>query len=219
VETIPGHLERLPEGGDRFKAELLSHDPRQRILFALAELVAKRGYHGTTIERVVKRAGVSRATFYENFENREDCLLACVAEAESEVTERISEAVAEAPDWPGQVRAALVAFIDFVGANPALARTCLVESVSVGPMALERYEQALRGFAPLFRSGRKMLEGDGELPETLEDMIVGGVVWMVRQRLLRGEVEQLPELLPTMLEFALAPYLGEARAAEIAARS
>jgi hypothetical protein len=50
-------------------------------------------------------------------------------------------------------------------------------------------------------------------------MIVGGVVWMVRQRLLRGEVEQLPELLPTMLEFALAPYLGEARAAEIAARS
>jgi AcrR family transcriptional regulator len=198
---------------------LLSHDPRQRILFAVAELVAKRGYHGTTIEHIVKRAGVSRATFYENFENREDCLLACFAEAEGEVRQRIAEAEAEASDWPEQVRAALVAFLGFVAANPALARTCLVESVSAGPAALESYEGALQSFAPLFRGGRGFRDAEGELPETLEDMIVGGVVWMVRQRLLRGEVEQLPELLPTMLEFALAPYLGEARAAEIAARS
>lgn len=57
----------------------------------------------------------------------------------------------------------------------------------------------------------------GDLPETLEDSLVGGIVWMVHQRLLRGEARQVPHLLPTMLEFALAPYLGEDRAAAVAA--
>jgi tetracycline repressor-like protein len=64
VETLPGHLQRLPAGQDRFQAELLSHDQRGRILVAMASEVAERGYHKTTIEHIVKRAGVSRATFY-----------------------------------------------------------------------------------------------------------------------------------------------------------
>ena len=67
---------------------MLSRDPRERILVAMAEIVAKRGYQGTTIEHIVKRAGVSRATFYEHFENREDCLLAGFADAAEELQTR-----------------------------------------------------------------------------------------------------------------------------------
>src|SRR3954468_19237775 len=75
METIPGYLERLPDGEDRGRAEMLARDPRERILVAMYELVAKRGYRGTTIEHIVKRAGISRATFYEHFDDRDDCLL------------------------------------------------------------------------------------------------------------------------------------------------
>lgn len=219
VETLPGHLRRLPAGHDRVQAEMLSRDQRQRILLATAELVAKRGYQGTTIERIVKRAGVSRATFYENFANREDCLLACFEEAAAELRRRIVAAAAEVEGWPEQVRAALEAGLGFAASEPALARTCLVEVMTAGPRAMEAYEEALRSFAPLLLAGREVDGASAELPETLEDSIVGGVVWMVHQRLLRGEVDAIPGLLPTMLAFVLGPYLGEERAAEFAARA
>jgi AcrR family transcriptional regulator len=192
---------------------MLSRDPRDRILVAMAEIVAKRGYQGTTIEHIVKRAGVSRATFYEHFENREDCLLAGFSDAEKELQRRVAEAT-EAGEWPERVRSALTAFVDYCASEPALARTCLVESVTAGPVAMERYERALTSFAPLFHEGRDQ-PGAGELPDDLEDLIIGGIVWMIHQRLLRNEIDEIPGLLPTMLEFALVPYLGEKRAAEV----
>jgi AcrR family transcriptional regulator len=198
---------------------MLARDPRERILVAMAEVVAKRGYHGATIEHIVKRAGVSRATFYEHFENREDCLLAGFSDAAVELRGRMEAAAAEAADWPDQVRAALTAFLDYAVANPALARTCIVESVTAGPVAMERYELALRAFVPPFRRGREVEEATGELPDELEDLIIGGLVWMVHQRLLRNEIEEIPGLLPMMLEFALVPYMGEKRAAALAAEA
>ena len=216
VETIPGHMERLPAGQDPFQAEMLSRTQRERILAAMFEIVAKRGYQGTTIEHIIKRAGVSRATYYENFENREDCLLAGFDEALADLRLRIDAAAETEEGWPLRVRAGLAAFLEYAAAEPALARTCLVESMTAGPHAMERYEQALASFAPAFARGRATAAEAGELPETLEDSIVGGIVWMVHQRLLRGEVEAITGLLPTMLEFALAPYLGEERAAAIA---
>lgn len=196
---------------------MLSRDQRQRILAAAAEVVAKRGYQDTTIERIVKRAGVSRATFYENFDNREDCLLVCFAEATAELRRRLAEAAAGIEGWPEQVRAALTAGLDFAASEPALARACLVEVMTAGPRAMAIYEQALQGFAPFFLAGRELDGASAELPETLEDSIVGGIVWMVHQRLLRGEVDAIPGLLPTMLAFALGPYMGEERAAEFVA--
>jgi AcrR family transcriptional regulator len=198
---------------------MLSREPRERIFVALAELVAKRGYQGTTIEHIVKRAAVSRATFYEHFENREDCLLACFSDAVDELRRRVEDAASAVDEWPEQVRASLAAFLDFAATDPALARTCLVETVTAGPVAMERYEEALQSFSPFFRRGRSFLGDSGELPESLEEMIVGGLVWMVHQRLLRSEIDEIPGLLPTMVEFALAPYLGEERAADAATQS
>ena len=194
---------------------MLSRDPRERILVAMAEIVAKRGYQGTTIEHIVKRAGVSRATFYEHFENREDCLLQGFADAAEELQRRVEEAIAGAGEWPDRVKAAMAAFLDYAASNPALARTCLVEAVTAGPVAMERYEQALTSFAPLFQQGRDYLDGARELPDELEDLIIGGLVWMVHQRLLRNEIDEIPGLLPTMLEFALVPYVGEEGAAKV----
>jgi AcrR family transcriptional regulator len=184
---------------------------------AMFEIVAKRGYQGTTVELIVKRAGVSRATFYENFENREDCLLAGFDQAVEDGKAFAAPRVEAAQDWAGKICAGLAAFLEFVGANPTRARTCLVETMTAGPPAMGRYEQALRSFAPAFAAGRALTAASTELPETLEDSIVGGIVWMVHQRLLRGEAKSVQSLLPTMLEFALAPYLGEEEAAASAA--
>jgi AcrR family transcriptional regulator len=216
VDALPGHLQRLPPSLDSQQAEVTRRSQRERILEAMSELVAERGYRGTTIEHIVRRARVARATFYESFENREACLLAGFDEAAEETRRRVAEATDGVEEWPDQVRAGLIALIDYVVAEPALARTCLVESMTVGPAALVRYEEALQSFTHYFARGREFRDDGAELPETLEDTLVGGIVWMLHQRLLHREVEQIPALLPTMLEFSLAPYLGEERAAGLA---
>lgn len=195
----------------------MSRDQRGRILAAAAEVIAKRGYRGATVALIVKRAGVARVTFYENFENREDCLLACFDAGLEEVRRRTAAAAALEREWPRKVRAEIAAFLDYVVEEPALARTCLIEALAAGPAATRRYEEALQGYAPSLRRGRELADGLADLPGTLlEDSLVGGVVWMVHQRLLRGEVDAIPGLLPTMVEFVLAPYLGEERAAAVA---
>lgn len=181
------------------------------------ELFAKRGYGGTTIEHIVKRAGVARATFYESFENREGCLFACVDSGFDAVKASIAEAIDGAADWPSGVAAGLVALAEFAVEEPATVRTCLIECQTAGARAMDRYDAALQEFVPLLLPGRDLAADGDELPQTLEESLLGGVVWMVRKRLLRGEVESIPALLPTMIEFCLAPYLGDERAAQLAA--
>jgi AcrR family transcriptional regulator len=190
-------------------------------MLAAVDLVAKRGYRGTTVEQIVKRAGVARVTFYENFENREDCLLACFEQGIEEARTRMAAAAvpAEGRDWPQLVRAGLAALLDYVASEPALARTCLVETVTAGPKALAHYERALGSFTFFFSEGRQLAEQGEELPETLEESIVGGIIWMIHQRLVSGEQDEIPGLLPTMLEFSVAPYVGEELAAKVASEA
>jgi len=219
VEVLPGHLQRVPSGHDPGQVAALSRSPRERILEAATELFAKRGYGGTTIEHIVKRAGVARATFYESFENREECLFACVDEGFGAAKAEIAEATAGAADWPSGVAAGLAALVGFAVAEPAVVRTCLIECQTAGPRGMDHYDAALQEFLPLLSPGRQLAADGDELPQTLEESLVGGVVWMIRKRLLRGEVESVPSLLPTMVEFCLAPYLGDERAAQLAASS
>ena len=196
---------------------MLTRHQRDRILVATATVVAKRGYPNTTVEHIVKRASVSRATFYEHFENREDCLLATVDAASSEIRRRVEEAGAAEPDWASRIRASLAAFLDYVVANPAFARTAIVESVTAGPVAVERYEELLKIFSIGLAAGRMEAGATPGLPETFEDSLIGGVVWMIHQRLLHNEIDQVPGLMPTVVEFCLSPYIGEERAAAMAA--
>ena len=103
-----------------------------------------------------------------------------------------------------------------MASNPPLARACIVESLTAGPAALERYEAAIQRFVPMFRLGREASPRGRELPQTTEETIVGGLAWIMHQRLIRGEAEQIEALLPEMIEFALTPFIGKSRAKRVA---
>ena len=107
-------------------------------------------------------------------------------------------------------------FLKYVSDEPALARTCIVEALSAGPAAVERYERSIQAFVPLFRMGRKVSAKGEELPTTLEETIVGGIFWILYQRIIMGQAEQIEQLLPELVEFSLTPYLGAESAKRIA---
>jgi AcrR family transcriptional regulator len=182
---------------------------RARILDAVEELVGERGCAGATIEAIVKAAGVSTVTFYECFEDKGECFLAAFDRAVAEATEALLEAAPPEATWPERVATALRALLAEVDARPGRARLCLVEA-PVGASALSaRYEATLDRAARALRAGRELQTAPAGLPETLEEATAGGVAYLLRERLERGETG-VGELYPKLVELALTPYLGDA---------
>jgi AcrR family transcriptional regulator len=211
---LPGKASRQPPGTEPVSRAAAAADQRRRILEATADLVAEQGYPETTIEQIVRRARVGYATFYKHFPDKQEAFLALFDAA----TERTAYVVEEAYDredgpWTDKVGAGLGALLKIVAAHPSVARACMVEALTAGPEAAARHEAALKRFAPLLRPGRELNPRRERLPETLEDTLAGGVLWVVNQRLLAGEADRIRALLPEALEFLLRPYVGEDEAA------
>jgi hypothetical protein len=133
---------------------------------------------------------------------------------------QVVEAAGARDRWPWQVEAGLAAFLRYLVEHPALARTAMVEALAAGPASVRCHEESLQAFASLLKPGRGVSPYGSELPETLEEALTGGIFWILYQRLLPGELEQVEDLLPELVEFVLTPYLGaEAARGAIAAGS
>ena len=219
MRSLPGRtsratLEAPPASVTRTNAHA---DQRRRILRAVGEVVAERGYGDVTVELIVKRAHVSFKTFYKHFTSKEECFVALFEASFANTEKTIRERLAVEPrPWSDQVVVALRALIEQIVAEPVIARAVIVESLAVGPGIAERYEQATKAFVPLLRAGREFNPRGAELPDTVEDALSGAVIWSAYERLVVGEVEELTAYLPVLLELILRTYLGQAEASRIA---
>ena len=184
------------------------HHQRERMLTAVVEEVAERGYRAVSVGDIVKRAAIARAKFYENFASKEDCFLAAYDRASAELTKRVIEACAQAGDSIGErMYAALGATLDYMAANPALTRACIVEAPAAGPVTETRREQTLMSLADVVRG--PLGEPTEEMcPKSVQDSVFGGLYWLVYHAVLSGQPEDLEDLLPELTEFSLIPFVG-----------
>lgn len=186
--------------------EFIALHKRQRITEAIAQLSAEQGYEATKISDIVRRAAVARKTLYDNFSGKEDVFLAAFDGAVEELTARVEESCgAVEGSWEKRIGSGLEAFLGYVAEEPALARLCLIEALSATPATSKRYEEALDGFVAMVK---RALPHDDRLPPTIEETLVGGVVWIVYQQIRHGENEQGGDVLSELTEFMVAPYLG-----------
>ena len=190
--------------------EFIASHKRRRIMDAIAELTAERGYDATKIGDIVRTAGVARKTLYDNFEGKEEVFLTAFDAAVEETVRRIDAACARVEGgWDERLQAGLAAFLGYVAERPALARMCMIEALSATPAANQRYEDAVKRFVGMTE---RTVPRDNRLPETIGETLVGGVAWIVYQKIRRNETEQAPDLLPELTEFMAAPFLGAAGA-------
>lgn len=185
--------------------EFIAQHKQRRIMDALAELTAEQGYEATKISDIVRRAGVARKTLYDNFEGKEEVFLVAFDAARDEILRRVEEAGAEDQDWRDRIEAGLAAFLGYIAEQPTLARMCMIEALSATPATTKRYEDSLESFVELTR---RTLPKDERLPDTIAETLVGGVAWIVYQQIRRGEADRAEDLLPELVEFMMAPYLG-----------
>lgn len=200
---------RLRPDRPELPKEFVAVHKRRRMIDAIASLSAERGYEATKIADVVRTAGVARKTLYDNFEGKEDLFLAALDGFLGDARAAVEEACAEQPEelWRERVEAGLGAFLACVAERPAAARMALLESPSATATARARHEAALRGYVELLRA---QTPAAADLPETLEETLVGGVAWVIAQRFRRGEAASAPDLLAELTEFVLSPYHGVA---------
>src|SRR5262245_5646091 len=218
-DEYPPELARLPPGRHGLPREFVAHNQRERLIAGLAEAIAENGYSGTTIAHITRHAAVSRRTFYEHFNSKDECFVAAYDTVMAELRERVSAAFEEAEDWPHAVRAGIGAMLGFLAAEPHLARLCMVEALVAGPVVVERYDAAIQSFVPYFQGGREGRSPEvlSRLSPTTEEALVGGMVSLISRRIIAGKAEQLEELLSDLVEFTLTPYLGSEEAARVAA--
>jgi AcrR family transcriptional regulator len=192
----------------------VAESQRNRIQQAMIEVVSDRGYPETRVVDVIGVAGVSRKTFYELFDSKEDCFLAAydvlLDNLLAEATEGF-EGTAGAP-WAERIRGALERLLQHLAAHPEEARFAIVEVLAAGPKALARRDAALRQFTGFLEPGRS--ETSVELPGITSLSVAGGINELLYSEILHGAVGRLPGRLPDLMFWVTLPFLGADGAAQ-----
>jgi AcrR family transcriptional regulator len=167
---------------------------RLRLAAAMIDCVAEDGYRATRVADVIARAGVSRKTFYEHFENKEDCLLATYDLIAAEAMRRLEIAYREAEGWPGRVEAAIRALFDAAIENPGALRLSLIEIAAVGPAGIERRERSIERYEGFIREALTLAPGEGVVTDVMLKAVVGGLNRVLYRRVHRADAEELRAL-------------------------
>jgi len=181
---------------------------RMRILDAMAEVARERGAGDVSVAHVVERAGVSRRTFYQLFEDREDCFLAALREAIARATGYVSEVYDPALPWAERMRNGLVGLLDFLEREPELGRLAVVESLGGGARALELRRATLERMELAVDEGRECMNGSSSAVQLTAEGVVGGAVSVIYGRLVSNDRGSMVELVNPLMSMIVLPYLG-----------
>jgi AcrR family transcriptional regulator len=209
--TLPVEA-RLPRGPHRLTREEVAGSQRWRIGVAALQTVAENGYHATTVADIVKRAKVSRRTFYEMFPTKDACFIAafevCVEIVDGQLTAALrSDARLE---WRDLVRQSLSSYLRIIAAEPAFASALHIETIAAGPPLVAARSRMLSVFAGRMRAACQLAVAAGDLPrmppDEVFDFVVGGIDDRIRDRLQHSGPSALPDLAPLFYSSTLALF-------------
>jgi len=202
--------EPLPRGPHSLPRDVVVRSQRTRMLRALIEVVAEKGYAATTVADVIGRAGVSRTTFYQQFKDKEDCFLVAYRKGADAQFRKVIEAVQTTAEPLQQLRRNLRAYLGELVAYPTSARAFLLEVAAAGPRALAiraalrvRYAELLQQLHSRFRERTADLP---ELPAEVFRAAVAAVDELVVRWISEGRLAGLDQLEPIAVYVELALF-------------
>ena len=203
----------LPRGRHAAAREVVLASQRGRLLEAMAQCVAEQGYAATTVAQVIARAGVSRKTFYEQFADKRACFLAAWEVGTDILLAHVLAAGEEADGWRARLRAGADAFLEILAAEPAFARSFMIEVLSVGDEALAHRAEIHERFADALAAthAQALAEGAGLGPVPhWACRAAAGAAWELTVEHLRTRgVDGLAELAPQIEQIQLAVLRGD----------
>jgi AcrR family transcriptional regulator len=183
-------LSQLPAGRHGLPRSFVARNQRLRIVAAMLRVLPRHGYAELTIGHLTREAGVSRASFYGQFKSKEECFLATYDIAAVWLCERVERAVAAGERWPESVRAGVLEAMRLLAANPDVAHLIAVEALQAGSAARRRRQACIEHLVAILRAERPV---DAELPEDLEELLIGGTLSLIGRYVDAGRIDQLPD--------------------------
>jgi AcrR family transcriptional regulator len=212
MSAPPDIPRRLPRGLHGLDRDVVEASQRTRLLEAVGRAVAEKGYAGATIDHIVRGAGVSKKTFYEHFQDKEECFLAAYEVASDQLLERVREAHTTREGWLERTRAGIGAYLRWIAAEPALARVFLIEVAAAGPRAAERRVALRDRYAELMSDLQEDARAENpalpRLPTEVFHALVAAVDELVVRRIRESGARGLPELEPMLLYLHVAMLAG-----------
>jgi AcrR family transcriptional regulator len=197
----------LPSGRHKLSPQAVESNQRRRMLAGMAAALEEHGYARATVSHVLEYAGVSRRTFYEQFKDKDDCLLAAYEDAEGRAWAQAAAAAAvSGAEWPRRVQAALGAVLDFCAAEPTTARLFTLEARAALPQISARQRRTLERIASLLRAGNRADSSPGDIPDSTELTLLANVSALIGAYVLSGATELLPGLAAQLGDHLLQPY-------------
>jgi len=187
--------------------------PPERLLRALASVVADKGYPNTTVAEVVERASTSQRTFYEHFKNKEDAIVAALDSGSAHMLAAALPAFRRAPDWKHAVHDTIEAMFRWGAEEPEYARMGGKEMYAAGRRALDQREVVTEGMEGLLAPG---YEVKPDTPPIAAEAVGGALYSLLYDHVNKKGPETLPDLVPTLVYVTLAPFLEAQDAYEVA---
>jgi AcrR family transcriptional regulator len=203
VRLAPG-----PQGIPRAEIE---HAQRERLTTAMAHVAATVGYREATVERVLDEAGISRRTFYELFDDREDCFVATYDDAMERMLRVVTDAYLDCEAPERRIEHALETLLELCAADPDLARICVVEVFAAGPRVRQRRADAMDRLARLVQHALGELRGDDELDRLSAQALVGAVHELIYLPIERRDTASLPAMAGDIVATQIAPLVAVRR--------
>jgi len=202
-----GKYDRARSADERHKEQLA------RLLDAAGQVFAETGWADATVEAIVTRAGMSRRTFYEHFDDLKDCLLAFHQKATRRAFKAVELAVQTADPKPGQrLRMGVAGFLGGIGMFPHVARVLFRVVRSAGPEFETVHEQMMARFAKLVYDGVADAHALGrtELPpdELRVFALVSAMEAVAMRYVLRGEESKAMEAAPILIDMVQRAFGG-----------
>jgi len=184
----------------------MSAADKAKLLETLPLVVAENGFEATTVDQIVKVAQVRRNSFYEFFNDKEDCFAAAYEVAQERLLGVLTFRCYTRTGLADRVGSALSAGLEMLAANPALTGLIVVEAPAVGGETAARHHQWLDRYGRMLRFAAMDSPEVVAPKQSVEPAVVGGIASRIKQLVLVGETERLPRLGPELVQFALSFY-------------
>jgi AcrR family transcriptional regulator len=188
-------------------------EPRERILAAITEIVAEKGYPAMAITEIADRASASLTTFYRCFSGKEDAFVAAIERGRMRAFGVVWPQYEGADDWPHAVAAGIHAFFALFTIETEMARLGGIATYEGGAKALERRHAILKMAEGLLDGGYKLRPGT---PAVAAEGIGASIYSLMSRQIRRRGPESLYEVAPLAAFIALAPFVGSDEAAAVA---
>jgi AcrR family transcriptional regulator len=177
--------QQLSGGLHGLSRDQVTASQRGRLLQAMVEAVGERGYAETNVRDVIERAGVSRKTFYELYETKDDLLFAVYDDAAKCLRGVVRHAYENGVTPGERIDAALHVLLEWVDSERHLARVCMLEVPTSGLAGQKRLTATLSWLSSVVAE----ILADLDVPALMPELIVGGIHQMAVHRLVNDPAE------------------------------